>query len=64
HYTDSESVNPSELTKATGFFYSNKQDTLFLIADSHVLVDDTRVKGLSKNGRVRIRRHDDFKRKL
>jgi hypothetical protein len=54
HYTDSESVNPSELTKATGFFYSNKQNTLFLITNRHVLVDED--KGYFPNV-VRIRLH-------
>jgi V8-like Glu-specific endopeptidase len=40
HYTDSESVNPSEISKATGFFYSNKQNSLFLVTNRHVLVNE------------------------
>lgn len=53
HYTDSESVNPTELSKATGLFYSNKQNSLFLVTNRHVLVNED--KGYFPNiARIRL----------
>lgn len=55
-YTDSHSVDPYELKKATGFFYANKQNRLFLVTNRHVVADEN--KGYLPNI-ARIRVHVD-----
>jgi hypothetical protein len=56
-YTDSHSVDPHELKKATGFFYANKQNKLFLVTNRHVVADEN--KGYFPNI-ARIRVHVDI----